>query len=96
MKKIITAVLIFYLINSLNVQACMTLLIIKGASLDGSVIVDYSDDSELLDQRLMYVPAADHEPAPCGLSTTMPQHSETNPITRPIRSSASGENWSGT
>ena len=62
MKKVIIAVLVFSLINWLNVQACTTLLITKEASLDGSVMVGHSDDSELFDQRLVYVPAADHEP----------------------------------
>lgn len=42
--------------------ACTTLLVTKGASEDGSVMVAHSDDSELFDQRLVYVPAADHEP----------------------------------
>ena len=38
------------------------MLVTKGASQDGSVIVAHSDDSELFDQRLVFVPAADHEP----------------------------------
>jgi dipeptidase len=42
--------------------ACTTMLITKGASQDNSVMVAHSDDSELFDQRLVYVPAADHEP----------------------------------
>lgn len=42
--------------------ACTTMLITKGASADGSVMVAHSDDSELFDQRLVYVPAADHKP----------------------------------
>jgi len=42
--------------------ACTTLLVTKGASEDGSVMVGHSDDSELFDQRLVYVPAADHPP----------------------------------
>ncbi|MDD4649465.1 MAG: C69 family dipeptidase [Desulfoplanes sp.] len=44
-------------------QACTTLLVTKGASTDGSVFVAHSDDSELFaDQRLVYVPAANHKP----------------------------------
>jgi dipeptidase len=35
-------------------------LITKGASADGSVIVTHSDDDELSDQRIVYVPAQDH------------------------------------
>jgi len=38
------------------------MLITKEASLDGSVMVAHSDDSELFDQRLVRVPAADHKP----------------------------------
>jgi dipeptidase len=48
--------------SSVPVKACTTMLIAKGASADGSVIVAHSDDSELFDQRLVYVPAADHKP----------------------------------
>jgi dipeptidase len=43
-------------------QACTTMLVTKGASTDGSVIVAHSDDSEMFDPRLAYVPAADHKP----------------------------------
>ena len=42
--------------------ACTTILVTKGASADGSVIVSHSDDDELQDQRVIYVPAADHKP----------------------------------
>ena len=64
MKKIIIITLILCMTNiiSIPVQACTTLLVTKGASEDGSVIVAHSDDSELFDQRLVYVPAADHKP----------------------------------
>ncbi len=62
MKKFIVVILVLNLINPLYVQACTTLLITREASVDGSVIVGHSDDSELFDQRLVYVPSADHEP----------------------------------
>lgn len=64
MRKIIIVTLILCMTNiiSIPVQACTTLLVTKGASEDGSVIVAHSDDSELFDQRLVYVPAADHKP----------------------------------
>ncbi|MBN1345506.1 MAG: C69 family dipeptidase [Phycisphaerae bacterium] len=42
--------------------ACTTILVTKGASADGSVIVAHSDDDELGDQRIVHVPAADHAP----------------------------------
>jgi len=39
---------------------CTTILVTKGASKDGSVFVSHSDDDELGDQRIIYVPAMDH------------------------------------
>ncbi len=41
---------------------CTTTIVTKGASADGSVIVSHSDDDELGDQRVVYVPAMDHKP----------------------------------
>lgn len=43
-------------------EACSTLIVTKGASDDGSVFVAHSDDSEMFDNRLIYVPAANHKP----------------------------------
>lgn len=62
MMKVIIIALILSLMNFIPAQACTTMLVTKGASEDGSVIVAHSDDSELFDQRLVYVPAADHKP----------------------------------
>jgi len=42
--------------------ACTTTLVTRGASVDGSVFVSHSDDGEMGDPRLVYVPAADHAP----------------------------------
>jgi len=42
--------------------ACTTMLFTKGTTKDGSVFVAHSDDSEMFDNRLVYVPAADHKP----------------------------------
>lgn len=39
---------------------CTTMIITKGATVDGSMIVTHSDDNELADQRIVYVPAQDH------------------------------------
>jgi len=50
------------LASFLPARACTTLLVTRGASADGSVFVAHSDDSELFDQRLVYVPAADYKP----------------------------------
>jgi dipeptidase len=60
MKGIIPA-LVLSLMNFATANACTTMLITKGASEDGSVMVAHSDDSEMFDQRLVYVPAADHK-----------------------------------
>lgn len=40
---------------------CTTLIVTKGASADGSMIVAHSDDDELGDQRIIYVPAQTHQ-----------------------------------
>jgi dipeptidase len=37
------------------------MIITKGASKDGSMIIAHSDDSEMFDNRLVYVPAQDHK-----------------------------------
>ncbi len=39
---------------------CTTMIITKGATADGSMVVTHSDDDELADQRLIRVPAAEH------------------------------------
>jgi len=44
-----------------SIDACTTILVTKGASEDGSLFVSHSDDDELSDQRIIYVPAADHK-----------------------------------
>ena len=53
------ALILFYAGHS---AACTTILVTKGASRDGSVMISHSDDDELGDQRIIYVPAADHKP----------------------------------
>ncbi len=62
MLKVIFFALILNLMNLITASACTTMLVTKGASQDGSVFVAHSDDNELFDQRLVYVPAADHKP----------------------------------
>ncbi|HDS09313.1 MAG TPA: dipeptidase [Firmicutes bacterium] len=64
MTKLFVPFILLILILSLftfPVTACTTLLVTKGASEDGSVFVAHSDDSELFDQRLVFVPAADYK-----------------------------------
>lgn len=41
---------------------CTTMIITAGATADGSMMVTHSDDDELSDQRIIFVPAQDHEP----------------------------------
>lgn len=63
MKKILfCGLLVFLSIFSTHIMACTTILVGKDASSDGSVIVSHSDDNELGDQRIIYVPASDYEP----------------------------------
>lgn len=62
MKRVFLSFFVLCLGGLATAMACTTMLITKGASKDGSVIVAHSDDSELFDQRLVYVPAADHPP----------------------------------
>ena len=52
---------------------CTTMIITKGASADGSMMVAHSDDDELSDQRVIYVPAADHKRAALWKFATKPQ-----------------------
>ncbi|MEI6242827.1 MAG: C69 family dipeptidase [Chlamydiota bacterium] len=46
---------------SFSLYSCTSILITKGASVDGSVIVSHSDDNYLSDHRIIYVPAMDHK-----------------------------------
>jgi len=41
--------------------SCTTLIVTPGASTDGSMIVAHSDDNDLMDQRIIYVPEIDHK-----------------------------------
>ncbi|MDR1941293.1 MAG: C69 family dipeptidase [Endomicrobium sp.] len=41
-------------------EACTTMIVTKGASADGSVFVAHSDDDDLEDQSIIYVPAKDY------------------------------------
>ncbi len=41
-------------------SACTTIIVTPGASVDGSMYVTHSDDNELMDERIIFVPAMDH------------------------------------
>lgn len=58
MNKFYLPLIIFSAVFS--VHPCTSILVTKGASSDGSVIVSHSDDDELMDPRIIYVPAQDH------------------------------------
>lgn len=49
--------LFFYAVST---QSCTNILITKGASSDGSVIVAHTNDNELGDNRIVYMPARDY------------------------------------
>lgn len=49
------------MLSSSLLYSCTTMIVTKGASKDGSVFVAHSDDSEMFDNRLVHVPAADHK-----------------------------------
>lgn len=55
-------VLSIVLLPVATVGACTTTLVTAGATLDGSLYVTHSDDNELSDERVIFVPAMDHEP----------------------------------
>jgi dipeptidase len=55
--KVLLVAMTALLIASDNVYACTVMAAGKNATTDGSVIVCHSDDNELGDQRLVYVPA---------------------------------------
>jgi len=58
----IIIVLLALLVPSGPQQACTNLLVSKGASSDGSVMITYAADSHVLYGELYYTPAADHLP----------------------------------
>ena len=58
LKKIFSVLLIFSFIHFSD--ACTTILVTKGASADGSMMVSHTDDNEFADQRIVYVPAGSY------------------------------------
>ncbi len=62
MKAFLKHLIVLSLLSTIPLPSCSTMIITKGATKDGSVFVAHSDDSEMFDNRLVYIPAADHEP----------------------------------
>ena len=62
MKTPLKYLVFLTLFSSISLLACTTMIITKGATKDGSVFVAHSDDSEMFDNRLVHIPAADHKP----------------------------------
>jgi dipeptidase len=65
MKKLLflplTGICLFFLVLISQVDPCTSLLVTKGASEDGSVMITYTCDGEF-HSHLEYTPAADHQP----------------------------------
>ncbi|MBN1683918.1 MAG: C69 family dipeptidase [Gammaproteobacteria bacterium] len=57
-----TLIASLFLSTTSSILACTDILVTPGASTDGSMILAHTDDNELSDQRILYVPAADHKP----------------------------------
>lgn len=64
MKRLPALPILLLLIATLTVPpalACTTMIVTPGASADGSMMVAHSDDDELMDQRLVHVPAKEQK-----------------------------------
>ncbi len=61
MKNFFTALIFVLLLQFNNLLACTNILVSKGATKDGSVIITYSCDGEFL-PHLRYLPAQNHNP----------------------------------
>ncbi|PZC52009.1 MULTISPECIES: dipeptidase [unclassified Mesotoga] len=60
MRKILSVLIVAAAIVSIGL-ACTTIIVTKGASVDGSVMTSHSADCGLCDFRYVYVPPADYE-----------------------------------
>ncbi len=61
MKLSLKYLVILSPLSTIPLHPCTTTIITKGANKDGSVFVAHSDDSEMFDNRLVYIPTADHK-----------------------------------
>ena len=60
-RQFIVFICLFFLAYNSNMEACTNILVSKGASADGSVMITYTCDGEY-HPHLRYYPAADYEP----------------------------------
>ncbi len=56
-----TALLLVFVLTAPG-GACTTMIVTKGASADGSMMVSHSDDNDLMDQRILLIPARQWAP----------------------------------
>lgn len=61
-RSVFALILLLSLVFEQTGEGCTTIIVTKGASADGSVMVSHSDDNELIDQRIIRVPARNHAP----------------------------------
>jgi len=65
MRNVIVLLSLLFLFSNLYSQyesdACTSILVSKGASMDGSVMITYACDAEFV-SHMRYIPAQDHEP----------------------------------
>ncbi len=61
-NKIISFILCLIAGSNLSSFACTSLIVTKGASKDGSVMITYSADSHIRYGAAVFLPAADHQP----------------------------------
>ena len=62
-KRFLLFTLIFLVVSGIsNVWACTNLIVTKGASSDGSVMITYAADSHTRYGTLGFYPATDHKP----------------------------------
>ncbi|MBP3690595.1 MAG: C69 family dipeptidase [Schwartzia sp.] len=59
LKKLVAGVAMFSLMG-VSAEACTVMIVTKGASEDGSVIVSHSNDGRGAEMNLVFVPAKDH------------------------------------
>ncbi|MCR5536436.1 MAG: C69 family dipeptidase [Succinivibrio sp.] len=61
-KSLVTLLMTFISLVSLESTACTVMLVTRGASADGSVMISHSNDGFGSDPNLSYVPAREHGP----------------------------------